>query len=77
MISANTINPAMSDSYTVSLTYKEMEVIKTALNYALTNPYNPLDGERALYSARDKMADTLKNANPDIDKHLYIHENLL
>ncbi|MBR5186403.1 MAG: hypothetical protein IKW19_08910 [Akkermansia sp.] len=67
----------MSDSYTVTLTCKEMQVIKTALNFALTNPYNSLDVERTIYSARDKMADTLKNANPDIDKHLYIHENLL
>ena len=61
----------MNDTRTVSFTYKELEAIKTALNYALTNPYNPLDVERALYSARDKATDALKSPNiEDVFMHI-------
>lgn len=64
----------MNDTRTVSFTYKELEVIETALNYALTNPYNTPDTERALYSACDKVTEALKRPNiEDVYAHIAEH----
>jgi hypothetical protein len=64
----------MNDIRTVSFTYDELHKIKVALGYALTNPYNPPETERVLYSARDKVAEALKRPNiEDVYQHIAEH----
>lgn len=53
----------MNNIRTVSFTYTELEKIKVALGYALTNHYNPPETERVLYSAREKITEELKRPN--------------
>lgn len=48
----------------LSFTEAELDAVKGALNAALTNPYNAVEVERALYSARDKVTEARKHDFP-------------
>lgn len=48
----------------LSFTEAELDAVKGALNAALTNPYNAVEAERALYSARDKVTEARKHDFP-------------
>lgn len=67
----------MNNIRTVSFTYTELEKIKVALGYAMTNPYNPPETERVLYSAREKITEALKRPNiEDVYQHIAEHTEL-
>ena len=48
----------------LSFTEAELDAVKGALNAALTNPYNAVEVERALYSARDKVTEARRHDFP-------------
>ena len=47
----------------LALSPEELHSLKTAVGYALTNPYNAPSVERKLSSCREKIAEALKTAN--------------
>ena len=42
-------------NYKLELTAEELKAVHTALQYSKTNPYNPVQTERAIYSASSKI----------------------
>lgn len=57
-------------NYKLELTAEELKAVHTALQYSKTNPYNPLQTERAIYSASSKI----EAAQHPQDKKMQLNE---